>query len=393
MKVIFAHDTRFIEIGDAIYSAGQFGASAWNRYLAHFDNVTVTARKAYADSNTAANFLALSSSANVAFELFPNLSTAYGLLVNRLREQRRMWQLVEGADAVIARLPSELGLLAIGCARKLGKPWAVEVVGCAWDALMHYGSFRGHLYAPLAWARMRSAVRHAPYAIYVTNRFLQERYPCQNGITAIASNVHLEAISPQSLERRLARIDNLACRPVRLGLIGTLHGRFKGIQTVIDTLANTRVFLPPVTLHVLGAGSKTPWMKLVAARGVNEIVHFEGTIPAGNPVLEWLDNIDIYLQPSLKEGLPRALIEAMSRGCPALASKTAGIPELLSSEDLVEPGSTDELGRLLLLRINDSKWMRERAQRNWETARQYEAKTLEDRRAEFWAKFALDARV
>lgn len=35
-------------------------------------------------------------------------------------------------------------------------------------------------------------------------------------------------------------------------------------------------------------------------------------------VFQWLDNIDIYVQPSYQEGLCRAIVEAMSRGCPVI---------------------------------------------------------------------------
>ncbi len=49
-------------------------------------------------------------------------------------------------------------------------------------------------------------------------------------------------------------------------------------------------------------------------------------------VFNWLETIDIYTQPSRQEGLPRALIEAMSRGLPAFGARTAGIPELLEKE-------------------------------------------------------------
>src|SRR5690625_396249 len=51
-----------------------------------------------------------------------------------------------------------------------------------------------------------------------------------------------------------------------------------------------------------------------------------------NEVFDWLETIDLYAQPSRQEGLPRALIESMSRGVPAFGANTAGIPELLENE-------------------------------------------------------------
>ena len=66
--------------------------------------------------------------------------------------------------------------------------------------------------------------------------------------------------------------------------------------------------------------------------GVENQVFFDGTLPGGQPVYDWLDDLDLYLIPSLQEGLPRALVEAMSRGCPAIGAKTGGIPELLGKD-------------------------------------------------------------
>ena len=41
------------------------------------------------------------------------------------------------------------------------------------------------------------------------------------------------------------------------------------------------------------------------------------------------DNIDVFIMPSLQEGLPRSMVEAMSRGCNVIGSRVGGIPELL----------------------------------------------------------------
>ena len=122
--------------------------------------------------------------------------------------------------------------------------------------------------------------------------------------------------------------------------------------------------------------------------GVEDIVCFEGTLPAGKAVLSWLDEIDIYLQPSLKEGLPRALIEAMSRGCAALGSHCAGIPELLRVEDLIMPGDVVGLAQLMRERLNDAKWRTASSRSNWARSGDYAKSVLDERRNTFWKEFA-----
>lgn len=392
MKVLFAHDHRFIPADGVIWSENQFEAALWTRYLMHFDALTVVARRGHLPDGKSLTQMEESSAPNVEFELFPNLSNLRGLTLARPSAARQMRSLVTRHDAVIARLPSEIGFLALATARAAGKPCAVEAVGCPWDGMWHHGNLTGRFYAPVAWLRMRRALRLTDHAIYVTRNFLQRRYPTYARNTASASNVVLKSVSSTILEARLTKISAMRDRPpnhpLRLGLIGTLRNRYKGIQTLLTALAIARSDLPPLSLHILGGGDPSPWKAEAARLGVAHLVHFEGTLPAGDSVLHWLDAIDIYLQPSLQEGLPRALIEAMSRGCPALASTAAGIPELLPGEDLIRPGNVASLAHLLLHRISDHAWMAERARRNWRTALNYRAQVLEERRSVFWSRFS-----
>lgn len=387
MKALFAHDHRFIRLEGKVGSESQFEASLWQRYLMHFDALTVVARRGTMPTGKNFSQLELSSAPSVNFELLENLSNFRGLTIGRWGFRQRMINLVLAHDAVIARLPSEIGLLAIDAARVIGKPYAVEVVGCVWDALWNYGSFRGRLYAPGARFRMRRAVRQADHVIYVTSSFLQDRYPTRAKNCAWASDVELACVSSDIPDRRCKRIAAIGDRPLKLGLIGTLHGRYKGIQTLFSALAQARSNLPPIFLHILGNGDARPWRSLATSLGIGDIVSFDGTLPAGEPIMRWLDEIDVYLQPSLQEGLPRALVEAMSRACPALASRAGGIPELLPAEDLIAPSDAAALATLLRRRLPDRQWMMARAVANWEITKYYHKKDLEARRIKFWRAF------
>jgi len=96
--------------------------------------------------------------------------------------------------------------------------------------------------------------------------------------------------------------------------------------------------------------------------------------------MSWLDEIDIYLQPSLAEGLPRSLIEALSRGCPIIASRCGGIPELLDDECLIRPGVVSELRDQLTARVDDTQWQLKQARQNWTQARRYTTDVLGPKR-------------
>lgn len=388
MKALFAYDHRFARDGNKVYSENHFAADFWDRYLGEFARLTVLGREDPMPGNWAADGWKVSSRPEVGFHFVPNLSSAKGLLVEQWRSRGLFDRLVADHDALIVRLPSEIGLAAFAAAQRQGLPTAIEVVGCPHDSFRHHGSIIGRIYAPSAQSRMARATRRATHAIYVTDRFLQSRYPAPDAKCAVASNVELPLADEAVLDRRLASISAINGRPIRLGLIGSLRLRTKGIQTVFAALRATRDQIGPIEFHLLGGGDQAPWKAEAESFGIAHMVHFDGTRPTGQSVLDWLDTIDLYLQPSLQEGLPRALIEAMSRGCPALASSVAGIPELLDSEDLVSPGDESALAKLLTRKWEDRDWMMARAERNFEHAQRFAKHRLDVIRNDFWADFA-----
>jgi glycosyltransferase involved in cell wall biosynthesis len=125
-------------------------------------------------------------------------------------------------------------------------------------------------------------------------------------------------------------------------------------------------------------------MSLAEKYGVSHKVKFLGSLPH-EKVFEYLDNIDLYIQPSKTEGMPRALIEAMSRGCPAIGSNTGGIPELLNKEFVFKKGSVKELCNLLK-RLNKEEMQKE-ANRNFEKAKEYNKELLDQKRTAFFKEF------
>lgn len=377
-------DRRFIEIGGEIYTEGPIGAETGGRYLQWFDRVIVAGRRGA--QSAAPRFLTKVSAPGLDFRYLPDLSGLGRRFCSWAAARDALRNLFNEADAVIARLPSELGIEAASLAQHLDKPLALDIGGCVLDGMRAHGSLAGRLYAPVAYRRMRRVVRRASWVSYVTQRFLQERYPADAHARTIAcSNVDLPDPADEVLAARLARIDTDP-RPLVFGTIGSLYGNFKGIDHALAAFKLAAPRLPTFRYRVLGGGNAEPWKKRAAKQGLADRVIFDGVLPAGSAVLAWLDGIDVYVQPSLREGLPRALIEAMSRGCAAVASDIAGIPELLPPERLHAPGDVRRLAELIV-DSSAANSRRESAKRNWELARKYSSSTLRPLRSKFWQEF------
>ncbi|QHT61915.1 glycosyltransferase family 4 protein [Paenibacillus lycopersici] len=395
MHVVWAHDHTFYfnETGK-FYSGGKLPYAVWERYLGVFDSMTVACRGQRTSADADMKGKTLSSGPNVDFLVLPSLSNPVNKLTKRGIVEHSLREAIAKADAVIARMPSELGAEAIRVARSLGKPFAVEMVACAWDGLWNYGNAQGKLYAPFSLWKTRSLVKRAPYGIYVTEKFLQKRYPLSaQGVEGSCSNVEIPAVSPDVLDRRLKRIAAgkgtwNPDRPFRIGMIGSLNGKTKGIDTALRAFARVQwEELPSFEFHILGDGSADRWRSLAEKLGIGSLVKFCGVLTSGSAVFEWLDELDLYVQPSFQEGLPRATIEAMSRACPVLGSTAGGIPELIGAEWLHKPGGYKQFAEHLGLAIGNTAWMKEQAELNFHTAQKYTKAKLDQQRRAFWESF------
>ncbi len=290
-------------------------------------------------------------------------------------------------DAAILRNSPMARQAAHLCARH-SVPWAMEVVADVWDVLWNYGAALAKAYAPLAEWHSRYVIRQAPFALYVTRRTLQERYPCE-GHTVGVSDVVIPSLEEGVLQHRISREENKnSSSRLTLGFVGTIENKTKGLEPAFRALERAAPELPDFEFRILGPGDPDPWKQKARQCGIEDQVFFDGAVPGGEPVLEWLDEIDVYVHPSLQDGLPRSLIEAMSRGCPALASRAGGIPELLPASVTHEPGDWKRLAKHIQTLAPRADWRIRHARQNFETAKGYSQEKLKKRRSRFWDKFA-----
>jgi len=394
MKWVWVHSMRFQRRGAEVFSEAQVTYRTWQRYLAHCDSLNVVGRGPEAAPSLHAKYIKPCGGPRVTFTLMDGINSPREMLANTGRVQRQLEDVISQADGVIARLPSEHGLMAVSVAKKLGKPLAVELVGCAQDALWFHGDIRGKIYAPILARRVRAAVAAAPFVLYVTKEFLQRRYPASHVVCA-ASNVEIAGataavpyVDVPSFPTKEANVGDRTDPALQIGLIGAFQNEYKGHGTALRALREVIDAGVPARLRLIGVGGTERWMAEAGKLGVEGHVSFEGVLPPGEAVMKWLEDLDIYIQPSLTEGLPRALIEAMAAGRAALASRVGGIPELLPGDCLHAPGDWKALARMLVRAAKDPSWRLEAGLANRLKAREYASDILQERRHAFWSAFA-----
>ena len=132
-----------------------------------------------------------------------------------------------------------------------------------------------------------------------------------------------------------------------VGHAAAMDHEVKGQQVLLEAARRLEGAAPGFQFVLLGSGRLEEALR-AQAQGLSN-VHFEGWVEDPRP---WLMALDIFVLPSLREGLGSVALDALSVGAPVVASRTGGIPEVVTEDCgvLVPPGDaaalTDALARL-----------------------------------------------
>jgi glycosyltransferase involved in cell wall biosynthesis len=391
MRLLIALEQRFLRAADGnIYTAALPRYEFWCQYLRTFEEVVVLARV-----GETAQFQPAQQRADgpgVTFWRLPNYLGPMGYLRNLVRLRFEIRRAVAGCDRYILRLPGAIGDMAAREIRRLGREYAVQVLGDPWEVFSP-GAVRTPLRPLYRRLMTRSLLRNcsqAAAASYVTKQTLQRRYPAGAGAyTCSLSDVVLggRLADVETIEKRKRRARELAAgcrRPVRLGFAGSLEVHYKGADVLVKAVAVCLRQGLSVEAHLAGDGRSRPQFESLARElGISRFVHFHGQLPAGDAVFDFLDSIDIFVMPSRTEGLPCALVEAMARGCPCIASAVGGIPELLVPEALVPPSDEGQLAVAIERFVGNRELLLRMIERNLEVAKGYRPELLTETRSRF----------
>lgn len=119
-------------------------------------------------------------------------------------------------------------------------------------------------------------------------------------------------------------------------------GSFSEVKNHVGLISAFEIFNknhPNSELHLIGDGERRKQIEqMVSEKGLSTCVKFYGL---QSNVHLYLHDMDVFTLPSLYEGVPMSIIEAMGTGLPIVASKVGGIPDMLDDDCsiLVQPDS------------------------------------------------------
>jgi len=247
----------------------------------------------------------------IGMRVQPNL-----LAIALLREVRRMQ--ADGArfDIVDAHYFYPDGIAAAHVARALGLPLAISARGSDINLIGEMPFAREHILLAAARADALIAVSGA------LARKMAEMGMKRERIHVLRNGVDAELFRPEPMPAARAR---LALDPVGRIVLGAGHlVHEKGFDLLIRSMAN----LPDTRLLLVGDGPLGNALRGLAADVAPGRVDFRPNMPQSELRFAY-SACDVLALPSLREGWPNVVLEAIACGTPVVASRVGGLPEIL----------------------------------------------------------------
>lgn len=347
MKVLFVFDTVLPEDDNKNFYGMTLNYDFFkSRYLSIFDSMIVSTRvknKENVKGNISGYKIVNGDNVQVIpirnYRNIPDSIFKYNSIKKELKN------VIDSVDKVIIRMPSVLGIIASKICQKEKKNYLIEMVACPWDGYINHTNSIGKIIAPIMYLETKICVKKAPNVLYVTDEFLQRRYPTK-GRQCDCSDVILNKQTDDDLNSRISKINETNIKELKLCTVANVGMKYKGHEYVFKAISDMKKYGINYKYYLIGNGDNTRLKTIAKKLNIEENIVFVGSL-SHDKVFEEIKKMDLYIQPSLQEGLPRALIEGMSVGIPAIGSKVGGIPELLDNSMIFKRKKVKELKKIL----------------------------------------------
>lgn len=349
------------------------------RYLTIFDEIIISTRVKKKDKNNNKGYK-ITNGKNVIVMPIKNYIDIPDAIKNKNKIISEINKIVVNVDCLIVRMPSVLGMFAIDSANRYNKRVIVEMVACAWDGYMNHARIGGKILAPIMYWLTKKYIKQSQNVIYVTNEFLQRRYP--NSYNNIGcSDVVLEDVDENYIRNKKKHLTNVDCKKMKIVTVASVQLKYKGQKYVMQAISRLKKSGYEIQYFLIGGGDDTRLKKIVKKYNVENEVKFMGSFPH-DEIFNLLSEMDLYIQPSLQEGLPRALIEAMSVGMPIIGSNVGGIPELIDKECIFRKKNVKDI--VAMIKKIDNKFLITQSQKNYLNSKKFSKSNLDSKRKKFY---------
>jgi adenylyl-sulfate kinase len=228
------------------------------------------------------------------------------------------------------------------CALVARRPYVIHVHGS------DFVPFFDEVCGPIARRVVRFVFGRSALVLALSDQWQQflRRVCADVPVESLPNSVHLcSARQPLDRSRQPQRV-------LTVGQLGTRKGTFD----LVRAFARIAADFPQAKLVCAGDGAIEDVRRLADALAIGDRIDLPGWIDA-DAVSRQLRDATAFVLPSYLEGMPMALLEAMSFGLPVIASRAGGIPDVIDDGRnglLVDAGKIDELEAALRAVLSDS---------------------------------------
>ncbi len=130
-------------------------------------------------------------------------------------------------------------------------------------------------------------------------------------------------------------------------------GKRKGTYDLIEAIPSVLKKVPNAKFYIGGDGDIEQVMEIVRNKGLEAHIQYIGWIK-GEQKVDMLKKCSVFTLPSYHEGMPMAILEAMSYGEIVVSTTIGGIPKVISDGKngyLIEPGNIEQLAEKIIVSL------------------------------------------
>jgi L-malate glycosyltransferase len=385
--LITTHAQMFCAPDGSIWADSVYGYDFFKRYLEVFEEIRVVTRMKSISFDEIGNKIRADGK-GVEFYKLPFYHGPWQYIMNITKIQMRLSAAIIGCDCAILRIPDQLSFQLFNKIKKAKIPCGVEVVAHSWD-LFSPGTIKTVLrpFLRILWDILQKRTcRKADGVSYVTESYIQKRYPSnikkdKNRFETFYTSANID----KNFFYRVRNLEEFSNDPFTIIHVAGINNTSKGHKELLNSINEIKKSGKNLKVTFIGGGTLLEYFRDMAnTLGLTNQVNFVGHINSKNEIINYLAKSDLFVFPTMTEGLPRVLIEAMATGLPCIATNVGGIPELLSSNAIVNPNDVSGLTMKIMEFISNNDLLVEESRKNFNKAILYSNETIQKKRNKFY---------
>jgi len=273
---------------------------------------------------------------------------------NMLPTYENIVENIKKSDLIMIRVPSPISYLVYLVAKRYGTPYFLYVAGDIREVANNGGKYQNFISnkassvaANLFHQSIRNMAKGSLVFVIGSDLYDQMNLIAARCVNLVPSVISTDQIVPPN--------DYDIQDPVKLLYVGRLVP-IKGLAYLLRAVPDIGSDDQEVVLDIVGDGNHRAKLERLTKRlNIENQVNFRGLVSFGDQLFSYYENANIYVLPSLSEGIPKTLLESMAFGTPIVATNVGGIPDVIQDREtglLIDPESEKKISESVNELIN-----------------------------------------